>query len=113
VRNELREVLFDTLSPDRGSADWPFFDPQVVRELLEYFSAASRTSDRATWFLLCSAFSCGATGAHRWVCERRLVMGPPNPPRVLIVSSCPGPENPQRHKLEVGGLPRKLACGSS
>jgi hypothetical protein len=38
-----------------------------------------------------------------------MVMGPPNPPRVLIVSSCPGPENPQQHKLEVGGLPAKLA----
>jgi hypothetical protein len=36
-------------------------------------------------------------------------MGHPNPPRVLIVSSCPDPEIPQRHELEVGGLPAQLA----
>jgi len=38
-----------------------------------------------------------------------MVMRHPNPPRVLIVSSCPGPEIPQRHELEVGGLPAQLA----
>jgi hypothetical protein len=38
-----------------------------------------------------------------------MVIGYPNPPRVLIVSGCPGPEIPQRHELEVGGLPMKLA----
>lgn len=31
------------------------------------------------------------------------------PPRVLIVSSCPGKEIPQRYGLEVGGLPVRLA----
>jgi asparagine synthase (glutamine-hydrolysing) len=36
LRNELREVLFDTLSPDAVRRTG-VFDPQVVRELLEYF----------------------------------------------------------------------------
>lgn len=36
-------------------------------------------------------------------------MGDSNPPRLLIVSSCPDPEIPQRLELEPGGLPAKRA----